>query len=370
MAQIRADGTVVFADGRTLYHDSPITGADLLELIPLMKQIDPTLARPSMAAFPSGGGGPSLFGNQGGAGPGTPGAPGPQGPTGVGSTGPAGAQGPTGPGAGQQGVTGLPGPTGPRGQTGVGITGPQGSTGLGATGIGGPTGPRGLTGLGVTGPQGITGAGPTGPQGLTGIGITGPQGQTGLGTTGPQGPTGTGPTGAQGQTGAGITGPQGQTGVGVTGPAGPTGAGGPTGPQGETGVGSVQVALFSFGHSSGTASTGAIGFTPKFAIYTGAIQISSAEMGIAQGFAIGTAGNARANGFSFNVGPGAPQLPGATSAADQNAIGGEASAVQNAAQFTGGFSADLDVTAFSAAGIDLTWSTPVNNHIGNLLVVG
>lgn len=176
MASILANGTIQFADGRTLYHDTPISGADFLELVPLLKQIDPTLARVGFAAFPSGGGGPSLFGNQSG-GPGSSGGPGPQG-----VTGPSGATGPSG---GPIGATGLGGPTGPQGQTGLGITGPQGPTSAGATGPGGPTGPRGQTGLGITGPQGPTGAGVTGP-----AGPTGPQGQTGPGATGPQGPTG------------------------------------------------------------------------------------------------------------------------------------------------------------------------------------
>lgn len=135
-------------------------------------------------------------------------------------------------------------------------------------------------------------------------------------------------------------------------------------------AGSVQhVAIFPFSHSSGTQSTGAIGFTPKIAIYVGAIQISSAEVGIATGFAIGTAGNARGNGFSFNTGPGAPQLPGASAAIDASAIGGELNAIQNTAQFSS-FSRSLDVTAFGPAGIDLTWSASVNSHSGHLLVIG
>ena len=154
MARILSDGRIEFSDGRILYHDTPITGADILELIPLFKQIDPRLGAVTMAAFPSGGGGPSLFPSSGS------GAQGPQGVTGL--------PGPTGPASGPQGQTGLPGPTGPGGPTGVGVTGPAGPTGLrGPTGIGGPTG------VGVTGPQGQTGSGVTGPQGVTGPSGTG-----------------------------------------------------------------------------------------------------------------------------------------------------------------------------------------------------
>lgn len=199
MAQILQDGRIEFLDGRILYHDTPINGADFLELVPLLKQIDPRLGAVTMAAFPSGGGGPSLFGNQT-SGPGTPGAPGPAGPQGQ-----TGVPGPTGPNDGPPGVTGLPGSTGPSGPTGLGVTGPAG-----------PTGPRGATGL-----PGPTGVGVTGPQGQTGLGTTGP-----AGSTGPQGQTGTGITGPAGVTGTGVTGPQGQTGAGATGPAGPTGPAG------------------------------------------------------------------------------------------------------------------------------------------------
>lgn len=136
------------------------------------------------------------------------------------------------------------------------------------------------------------------------------------------------------------------------------------------GFGAIQHAvLFSFSHTSGTAGTGALGFTPKFAIYVGAIQTSGTEVSIASGFATGTAGNARANGFGFNVGPGAPQLPGGTAAIDSSAIGGRAQAIQNNASFSA-FNQTLDVSAFSAAGIDLTWTASVTTHSGHLLVIG
>lgn len=132
----------------------------------------------------------------------------------------------------------------------------------------------------------------------------------------------------------------------------------------------LQTAIFTIGHSTGTASTGPIGFTPKFCIYTGAININGAgQVAVANGFATGV-GLARANSFSFNEGPGSPQLPGMTAASASGAIAGESTAIQNTASFSTGFSIALSVTAFSSAGIDLTWSSAVNGHQGFLLVVG
>jgi len=135
-------------------------------------------------------------------------------------------------------------------------------------------------------------------------------------------------------------------------------------------AGTIQhVALFSMSHTTGTFSTGALGFTPKAAFYIGGVQDSSGAGSMANGMAIGTAGNARANGFGFNEGPGAPQLPGGTVGIDSSAIGGRSQAIQNTFQFTS-FAAALDVSAFGAGGIDLTWSIAVNAHSGNLLVLG
>src|SRR5262245_33739200 len=105
MAKILANGLIEFADGRILYADTPMSGQDFMELVPLLKEIDPVLGRSAMIGFPF------ISGGGGGGGGGAPGGPGPQGVTGVGVTGP---QGVTGPGAGAQGATG------------VGVTGPMG----------------------------------------------------------------------------------------------------------------------------------------------------------------------------------------------------------------------------------------------------
>lgn len=131
----------------------------------------------------------------------------------------------------------------------------------------------------------------------------------------------------------------------------------------------LQVATFQFTHSTGTASTGAIGFTPKFCLYYGSINITgTGQIAISHGFATGTGG--RGTGFSFNEGPGSPQLPGMTAAAVSGQIGGEATPIQNTASTATSFNIGLSVTAFSSAGIDLTWSSSVSSHNGFLLVVG
>lgn len=133
---------------------------------------------------------------------------------------------------------------------------------------------------------------------------------------------------------------------------------------------SLQQSLFTFTHTSGASSTGALGFTPRFAIYTGAVQVSSVEISIATGFATGTAGNARANCFGFNQGSGSPIDPGGTAATELSGIGGHAQTIQGTPTYSTGFSRVLDVTAFSSAGITLTWSLAVTSHQGSLLVVG
>jgi hypothetical protein len=161
----------------------------------------------------------------------------------------------------------------------------------------------------------------------------------------------------------GPTGVQGSTGVGAQ---------GTTGIQGVTGIGAIQVALFTFTHTSGTASTGAIGFTPKVAFYTGAANNTAGSSGDAastSGFATGTSTSARASAFCYTQGVGSPQDPGGAGGYDGAAIGGFARAFQNSASLTG-FDRPLTVTAFGAGGISLTWTTAVNEHHGNLLVMG
>jgi len=144
------DGSIQLSDGRIVYANSVILGADLCEIVPLC-------VPPPAWPFVSGGGG-------GGAGP-----QGPAGPAGSGGGG-AGTQG-------QQGFQGTnPGPAGPQGNNG-----PQGFQGLAGSGA---QGPQGL--LGSQGNQGT--AGTQGFQGLTGAGVQGAQGNQGTaGTQGFQG---------------------------------------------------------------------------------------------------------------------------------------------------------------------------------------
>jgi len=156
------DGSIQLSDGRIVYANSLILGADLCEIVPLC-------VPPPAWPFVSGGGG--------GGGGGTPGA---------------------------RGADGVPGANGPQGFQGI-----DGAAG----GAQGAQGPQGL--LGSQGPQGT--AGTQGFQGLTGAGVQGAQGNQGSGgTQGFQGLTGSGAQGAQGNQGTagsqgfqGFQGPQG-----------------------------------------------------------------------------------------------------------------------------------------------------------------
>ena len=131
-------------------------------------------------------------------------------------------------------------------------------------------------------------------------------------------------------------------------------------------------ALFTFTHVAGTVSTGALGFTPKVVFYTGVANtngLGNGDTSSAAGFATGTLGNARSAGFAYTEGPGAPQQPGGSGGVSDAGIGGFNQAIQNSVS-QGSFGRILSVTAFSAAGIDLTWNLAVNAHHGNLLVIG
>lgn len=119
---------------------------------------------------------------------------------------------------------------------------------------------------------------------------------------------------------------------------------------------SNQQSLFSFTHSSGAASTGALGFTPRFCIYTGAFENSAAtSFTFSTGFATGTGSLAR----------GACASTTNLTAGDDDAIAGISTS-----SWASTFNRDLDVTAFSSSGIELTWSGTINNHAGKLLVIG
>jgi len=156
------DGSIQLSDGRIVYANSLILGADLCEIVPLC-------VPPPAWPFVSGGGG-------GGAGP-----QGPAGPAGSGGGG-AGTQG-------QQGFQGTnPGPAGPQGNNG-----PQGFQGLAGSGTQGFQGSSGLQGN--QGNQGLTGSqGNQGNQGNAGAqGNQGNQGTAGTqGFQGFQGPSNAG----------------------------------------------------------------------------------------------------------------------------------------------------------------------------------
>jgi hypothetical protein len=89
----------------------------------------------------------------------------------------------------------------------------------------------------------------------------------------------------------------------------------------------------------------------------------------ANGFATGTGANQRGAGIS-NVVVNSPQSNGVTVTSDDAAIFGETTAIQNTASIQSGFTRQLQVTAFGSGGITLTWSSAVNAHHGNLLVIG
>jgi hypothetical protein len=121
------DGSIQMADGRIVYANSVILGADLCEIIALCLP-------PPAWPFVSGGGG---------------GGPGPQGPAG-----PAGSGGGGGGSQGNQGFQGTnPGVQGPQGN--VGAQGNQGNQGLTGTGSQGAQGFQGFSGL--QGSQGFQG---------------------------------------------------------------------------------------------------------------------------------------------------------------------------------------------------------------------
>ena len=129
-----------------------------------------------------------------------------------------------------------------------------------------------------------------------------------------------------------------------------------------------EVAMFDLTHTSGTFSTGALGFTPKMAIYSGAVQGPLAEQDTFShivGFAKAV-GDAIAAGIVVNDDP--AESGGAdNSGGDDDAIGGH---MVSDGSFQTSFSIDLDVTAFAASGVDLTWSGSVTAHKGKLIVIG
>ena len=224
---------------------------------------------------------------------------------------------------------------------------PEASVGVGGGGLQGVQGPQGLPG-GVQGFQG-----PIGPQGAQGNqGVSG-----GEGVQGPQGNQG--PIGNQGPQGnQGIIGVQGVQGLQGTNP-GPQGLQGLQGNQGPGGA--TSTAIFPVTHTSGAFSTGALGFTPRFCFYVGAVEQGS-NFAHMVGFATGIGALAKGSAFFIDAAGRGPR-------SDADAIAG-VGALPPGDSFGTTFGTDLDVTAFSAAGITLTWSAVVTSHQGFLLVVG
>lgn len=254
-----------------------------------------------------------------------------------------------------------------------GQNGPQGPQGP-ALGGGGSQGAQGAQGpAGSDGPAGAPGA-----QGPAGPGIAGAQGAQGAaGASGAQGAQGVaGASGAQGAAGA-----QGTAGAtGAQGAAGSTGAQGAAGAQGSAGTdGSmVNVALFSFTITSGSFSTGALGFTPLFAIYAGAATssdieagdfgvsfITGAGLGNAGMVVIGLTGDTLADILSADF-----RSDDGTALMDPTLV---ASAGAGTVTNSNVGSTGLTVTNFDATQIVLDWGflpPSIAAHHGKLLVVG
>lgn len=109
------------------------------------------------------------------------------------------------------------------------------------------------------------------------------------------------------------------------------------------------VALFTFTHIAGPASTGPLGFTPKFAIYT----------------ALATDGGSNSNGVAVIKGTGT----------DARWVGRDGVSLpieDPSSALMVGAAKRLTVTAFGPGGITLTWAAlaVVSSHTGHLMVVG
>lgn len=254
---------------------------------------------------------------------------------------------PTWPMIGGGGGGGSDGRSGSQGsQGGMGMTGgPQGFQGLeGILGLLGNQGNQGNQGQIGTGPQGVQGG-----QGFQGL----------LGNQAPQGNQGT--QGAQGFQGpSALTGFQGSQ--GFQGNQGNQGSGGPT-----------LVSVFDFTHLAGAASTGALGFTPKFAFYSGVVGQDNPPVGgnsvtHSTGFATGTGALAKTTVMGVLASLGVAVDAGGA-ASDSSAIGGDTT-MSATVDFLTALAISLDVTTFGAGGITLTWTAAVDAHEGKLIVVG
>lgn len=246
-----------------------------------------------------------------------------------------------------------------------------GGGGVGAQGKDGVQGAQGVIG-GTGGPQGWQGF-----QGLIGVlGNQGNQGNQGLVGTGPQGIQGAqGFQSAQGNQGLqGAQGPQGAQGFqGFSGLSGSQGNQGNQGQQGTQGTGGpTQASVFDFTHLSGASSTGALGFTPKFAFYSGVIQQPNGGGGLnivhSTGIAIGTGSSSKTAALGVGSSTGVSvDIGGAASSTSGIAVD---TTMSTSIDWEGGNGIELDVTAFGAGGITLTWGGSVAKHEGKLIVVG
>lgn len=183
----------------------------------------------------------------------------------------------------------------------------------------------------------------------------------------PDGPDGIqGPQGFMGSNG----GPQGSQGnQGNRGNQGAQGSQGNRGNQAQ--VGAITSSLFEFNHTSGSSSTGALGFTPLFCVYTGAI-VTDPSLGPgvtrAVGFARGTGALAKSAAIGVQD-QGSSEVDCAGAGGDTSAIGGDVTQSQDPTLITA-FLNSLNVTAFGSGGITLTWEAAVLDHVGKLMVVG
>lgn len=265
----------------------------------------------------------------------------PQGPISAAAAGGGGGGGGGAGGFGGGGGKGAKGPAGPTGAAGTaGAQGPQGNQGdLGNQGFQG-------TNPGPTGAQGNQGN-----QGNTGAGFQGPQGNQGFQGTNP------GPLGPQGNQG-----PIGATGAGVQGPQGPQGV---KGNQGKAGLGN---SLIFNVNATGVTSTGALGFTPKAVYFVGS---SLATFG-PQRFRGSCSGFGNAVGTGECSGTGIRELTPGTYSGNVNLSG--SGIIGKLPTLSGVTPSDssLSITAFSAAGVSVTWSSSLAgmNFEGKILIIG
>lgn len=177
------------------------------------------------------------------------------------------------------------------------------------------------------------------------------------GNPGEDGPQGNkGPNGSVGAQGA-------QGSQGFQGPQGSSGFQGSQGNQGN--IGDTSVSVFNFTHEVGSASTGALGFTPRYIFYSG-IVVAFDAVGVSHVFGFANETDQMGAGWGIGASVVSVDLGGA---GGDVAIFGNVT-IDKAIPFTSSFFNALRVSAFSSAGITLTWDSDVFEHSGKLIVVG